>query len=594
VTTVDYGMILRDYCYAYFGWAGKGLASMFKGIEKDLESACMNIHPEVYFSLVGLLALVSGLIPLTMFGFITLGILQLPIDLGISPVVLVPVSLGLPLIIIIGSTFLPATVSSNRMSSLQIEIPYASMYISVMVSGGLSPFESFIRMRQMGLLPSMKQEIDRLETIVMSTGADPVTAMEKAAKTMDLKDYKELLLGYASSVRTGGDTLNYLFNQTQNMFRHLAIQVKAKGETAAMLMEAYTIIGILGVLGIFLVFVVGMALPTAGASISPEQFFLFSFVVMPLMSGLFLFAGDMTQFNYPVSNWRPYYVFFGMLPFGGVLATQIVLPFFSESFLRVPALMDFIIWVRLSLGFAEGTEAAIGVVFTLIFVALPGWIADYYSAGRDGNLQDGITNFLRDLVEVRKSGMSPEKSISALASRDYKGFSRYLKDISTKINWGYPIRQVYDEFATKVSNWLALVNIYLLLDTIEVGGGTVGSLESLAEFSESSKQLEAEKRAVLMPLVIVPYIGAALLTGTTVMFLGFFGGSNLGISIQQVMLYRVLLTPISIHCFTLGLVTGKIVSGRVSAGFKHAVVLSLVALGGIWLVSNMEMSGGLI
>ena len=594
MTTIDYGMILRDYCYAYFGWAGKGLASMFKGIEKDLESACMHIHSEVYFSMVGLLALVSGLIPLTMFGLITLGVLRLPIDLGISPVVLVPVSFGLPLIIIIGSTILPGTVSSNRMSSLQIEIPYASMYVSVMVSGGLSPFESFLRMKHMNLLPSMKQEIERLETIVMSTGADPVTAMEQAAKTMDLKDYKELLLGYASSVRTGGDTLHYLFNQTQNMFRNLAIQVKAKGETAAMLMEAYTIIGILGVLGIFLVFVVGMSLPTAGASISPEQFFLFSFIVMPLMSGLFLFAGDMTQFNYPVSNWKPYYVFFGLLPFGGLLSTQIVLPFFSESFLRVPALMNFIIWVRVSLGFAEGTEAAIGVVFTLIFVALPGWIADYYSAGRDGNLQDGITNFMRDLVEVRKSGMSPEKSIAALASRDYKGFSRYLKDISTKINWGYPIKQVYEEFASKVNNWIALVNIYLLLDTIEVGGGTVDSIESLAEFSESSKQLEAEKRAVLMPLIIVPYIGAALLTGTTVMFLGFFGGSNLGISIQQVMLYRTLLTPISIHCFTLGLVTGKIVSGRVSAGFKHAVILSLVALGGIWLVSSMEMSGGLI
>ena len=538
--------------------------------------------------------MVSGLIPLTIFGFITLGVLQLPIDLGISPVVLVPVSFGLPLIIILSSTFLPKIVSSNRVSGLQIEIPYASMYVSVMVSGGLSPFESFIRMKQMSLLPSMKQEVDRLETIVMSTGVDPVTAMEQAAKTVDLKDYKELLLGYASSVRTGGDTLHYLYNQTQNMFRHLAIQVKAKGETAAMLMEAYTIIGILGVLGIFLVFVVGMSLPTAGASISPEQFFLFSFIVMPLMSGLFIFAGDMTQFNYPVSNWRPYYVFFGVLPFGGVLATQIVLPFFSESFLIVPALMDFIIWVRVSLGFAEGTEAAIGVVFTLIFVALPGWIADYYTAGRDGNLQDGITSFLRDLVEVRKSGMSPEKSIAALASRNYKGFSRYLKDISTKINWGYPIRQVYEEFATKVNNWLALVNIYLLLDTIEVGGGTVDSIESLAEFSESSKQLEAEKRAVLMPLVLVPYIGAALLTGTTVMFLGFFGGSNLGISIQQVMLYRILLTPISIHCFTLGLVTGKIVSGRVSAGFKHAVILSLVALGGIWLVSSMETSGGLM
>ncbi len=493
--------------------------------------------------------------------------------------------------IILVSTVLPNMKASNRMSALGIEIPYASMYISVMVSGGLSPFESFLRMRKMDLLPSMKDEVSRIETIVMSTGIDPVSAMEQAAKVVDIKDYKELLLGYASSVRTGGDTLHYLFNQTHNMFRNLSINVKGKGETAAMLMEAYTIIGILGVLGIFLVFVVGMSLPTAGVSISATQFFIFSFIVMPALSFFFIFAGDMSQFNYPVSNWKPYYVLFATLPFGALLASQIVLPFFSESFLRVPVLFNMIIWMRQSLNFAEGTEAAIGVTITLIFIAVPGWIADYYTSGRNGSLQDGITQFLRDLVEVRKSGLSPEKSLEALASRDYRGFSKYLKDISTKINWGYPLRQIYDEFASKVTNWIALVNIYLLIDTMEVGGGTEQSIESLAEFSESTKQLEAEKRAVLMPLVIVPYIGAALLTGTTVMFLGFFTGSNLGVSVPQIMLYRTLLTPLAIHSFTLGLVTGKIVSGRVSSGFKHAVILSLVALGGIWAVSNLGVGG---
>jgi archaeal flagellar protein FlaJ len=591
---VDYNMVLRDLCYSNFGWLGRGLSSIFQGMDKDLEIACMKIHPEVYLSQVGLVALIIGFIPMIAFGLISFGILTIPIDLGVSPIMLIPAGLIIPFIIIGIGVVIPNSAASNRLDSLKVEIPYASMYISVMVSGGLSPFEAFVRMRNMDLLPSMKQEVDRIETIVMSTGSDPLTAMEMAAKTMDLKDYKELLLGYASSVRTGGDTLNYLFNQTQNMFRSLAIQVKAKGETAALLMEAYTIIGILGVLGIFLVFVVGMSLPTAGVSISAEQFFLFSFVVMPLLSFLFLMAGDMSQFNYPVSNWAPYYIFFAMLPFAGLLASQIVLPFFSDTYIVVPAMMEFIIWLRTLWGFAEGTEAAIGLTFTLIFTAIPVWIADYYTAGKDGNLQEGISQFLRDLVEVRKSGLSPERSIEALSDREYKGFSRYLKDISTKINWGYPLRQIYAEFSTKIKNWLALVNIYLLLDTIEVGGGSEQSIESLAEFSEASKQLEEEKKAVLMPLVIVPYIGAALLTGTTVMFLGFFGGSNLGVSVPTVMLYKTLLTPLALHSFTLGLVTGKITSGRVSAGFKHAVILSLVSLAGIGLVAVMDMSGGLI
>ena len=88
-------------------------------------------------------------------------------------------------------------------------------------------------------------------------------------------------------------------------------------------MGATVTTGILGVLGIFLVFVVGMSLPTAGVSISPAQFFLFSFVVMPALSFLFIFVGDMSQFNYPVSNWKPYYVLFGMLPVAALLVNRL-------------------------------------------------------------------------------------------------------------------------------------------------------------------------------------------------------------------------------------------------------------------------------
>lgn len=586
--------LFRDYCYAYLGGAGKTLSSLFKRVDADLESACMNVHSEVYFSIISFYALISSILPLTVLFLSLLNIIPLQTLFGLNPLIMIPVSIAIPALVIIFGAIFPQMKASNRTSELKIEIPYASMYISVMVSGGLSPFESFLRMKNTNLLPKMKDEVERIETTVMSTGVDPLTAMEQAARAVDVKDYKELLLGYASSVRTGGDTLHYLFNQTHNMFRNLTINVKAKGETAAVLMEAYTIIGILGVLGIFLVFVVGMSLPTAGVSISPAQFFLFSFVIMPALSFLFLYAGDMVQFNYPITNWKPYYILIATIPLGALLATQTVLPFFSESFVRIPALMNMVIGIREALNFAEGTEAAIGVTITLTFIAIPGWIADYYTAGRDGTLQEGITQFLRDLVEVRKSGLSPEKSLEALSTRDYRGFSRYLRDISTKINWGYPLRQIYDEFASKVKNWLALVNIYLLIDTMEVGGGTEQSIETLAEFSESTQQLEAEKKAALMPLVIVPYIGAALLTGTTVMFLGFFTGSNLGVSVQTEMLYRTLLTPLAIHSFTLGLVTGKIVSGRVSSGFKHAALLNLVALGGIWAVSNLNLGGGLI
>jgi flagellar protein FlaJ len=468
------------------------------------------------------------------------------------------------------------------------------MYISTMTSGGLSPFESLLRLRNMDLLPNMQNEVSRIETIVMSQGMDPITAMEQAAKVVNMNDYKELLLGYASSVRTGGDTLHYLFNQTDSMFHNLSTKIKGLGENMGMLMEAYTIVGILGVLGLFLVFVVGMAMPTMGIGISPAQFFLFSFIVLPMLSVIFIYFADASQISYPVSNWKTYIVFLACLPLGLIFASQSILPFFNRSFLLFPPVQQLLFTLRDMLNLAEGTEAALGLTLTLMIVSLPGIVADSYFVGREGNILNGINQFLRDLVETRKSGLAPERCIHALANRDYSGFSKHLKTVSMKLNWGIPLREIYTDFRSKVTNWLALVNIYLLIDTIEVGGGTEESLETLARFAESTKQLEDEKKAVMMPLTIVPYIGSALLTGTTVMFLQFFTNmSGLGISVASVELYKTLLTPLSLHSFLLGIVTGKIVSGRVSAGFKHALLLTLVALGGIWMVSNVSLGGGM-
>lgn len=572
---------LRDFCYANFGWIGQRFAILFPKIERDLDAAYMKIHPEVYFSIFGFIILLT--IPLSLTLSVLFWLLELPL--------FIPFTAMIPIIGIVLSLIIPKLLASNRISGLKVEIPYASMYISVMTSGGISPYESLLRMHRMDLLPNMQKEVSRIKTIVTSTGVDPISAMEQAAKVVTMSEYKELLLGYASTVRTGGDTMHYLFNQTKSMFRRLSTRIKSMGEIIGTLMEAYIIIGVLGVLGLFLIFVIGFALPAARMNISSEQFFFFSFIGLPAISIGFIYLSDAVQISYPISNWKPYLYFAAALPLGFLLGSQMFLSFFTDSVLFFPPLQNLVISIRGLLNLAEGTEAALGLTITLIIVALPPLIADYRYTREDKSLQQGITNFLRDLVETRKSGLTPERCIESLSKRDYKGFSKHLRKISAKISWGYPIRRIYDDFREKVKNWLSLVNVYLLIDTIEVGGGTEESLETLAEFSESSKALEEEKRATLMPLTFVPYIGGALLTGSVVMFLNFLTGfSKWGVSASFVLLYRSLLPPLVLHSFILGLVTGKIGSGRVSAGFKHAIIMVLVAILGIWVVSNLNLS----
>ena len=577
--------MLEDFCYAHFNGFGRGLMKLFKGIETDMEAANMKLHPEVYLSMIGFVTYmvtnVSAILLLLLFLNVIPFLLPLPFMLLI--LVMPPV-----FTLLIGGV-VPKVFASNKVSGLKNEIPYASMYLSVMTSGGLTPYASLLRLRETDLLPKLKNEIERIERIILSTGMDPVSAMAKAAKTLGLKEYKELLLGYASTMRTGGDVLHYLYSQTESMFKRMAIRIKAMGDHMAMLMEGYTIIAILGTLGIYMIFIVSLSFPQFQA-MPPETFFFFSFALLPGISIAFLYFADTMQINYPISQWKAYTALAVSVPAGLFVVTQMVLPYFNLTFFTLPFIPEIPVILRSMLTLEGGTEPALGLALSLITLSLPMTIFDYRYSETEKGVLDGVTNFLRDLVENRKTGLSPEKSIQLLAERDYGKFSRYIKLMSAEISWGIPLKQIFEDFKSRVKNWLCLVNLYLLIDTIEVGGGTEESLESLAEFAEETRELETERKASLAPLFLVPYMGAGILTVTTLMLLQLFTNMSAigGAQIATVELTKMLVTPLILHSFILGIVTGKIVSGRVSAGFKHAIILIIVSVAGIYMATRMR------
>ncbi len=277
------------------------------------------------------------------------------------------------------------------------------------------------------------------------------------------------------------------------------------------------------------------------------------------------------------------------MPAGLFVVSQMVLPYFNLNFITLPFISEIPTILRSILTLEEGTEPALGLALSLIILSLPMTIFDNHYSETEKGILDGVTNFLRDLVENRKTGLSPEKSIQLLADRDYGKFSKYIKFMSAEISWGIPLKQVFEDFKSRVKNWLCLVNLYLLIDTIEVGGGTEESLESLAEFAEETRELETERKSSLAPLFLVPYMGAAILTITTLMLLQLFTSMATigGQQIATVELAKMLVTPLILHSFILGIVTGKIVNGRVSAGFKHAMILVIVSVAGIYVATHM-------
>jgi flagellar protein FlaJ len=230
-------------------------------------------------------------------------------------------------------------------------------------------------------------------------------------------------------------------------------------------------------------------------------------------------------------------------------------------------------------------DLPIAVSITLVISAVPPAIVHQKIAGRKSSMEKGISNFLRDLTETRKTGLSPEACIANLSGRDYGAFSKELKKMSSDIGWGIPMRNVIMDFVKKTRSWMSQIVMFLLLEAIDVGGGTISMIESLARFNNMTQEVEKEKQMSVRPYMIMPYFAAILLVATTLMTL-IFTTQTMGMSettaasSSSSVDFLTLIFTVSVitHCYLIGLVAGKISEESLAAGFKHSALLVVIAI----------------
>jgi flagellar protein FlaJ len=130
---------------------------------------------------------------------------------------------------------------------------------------------------------------------------------------------------------------------------------------------------------------------------------------------------------------------------------------------------------------------------------------------------------------------------------------------------------------------MAQIVMFLLVETIDVGGGTIAMIESLARFNNLTQDVEKEKKMAVRPYILMPYFAAILLVATTTMMIGFTSGT-LGVaeaSGQKKDLSSLVMTFTTsciFHSYLIGIVAGKISEESVAAGFKHAAILVIIAV----------------
>jgi flagellar protein FlaJ len=541
------------------------LKNIFPNLKNTLEKGRVKIYHETYISLMFFITFLT--IPVSIVaGIAALTFSFLPI------LILVP----LPLFVMLGFLVVPMNSASDRSSGLEREIPFAAAYISVMSSGGIAPYNSFKRLTDVDLMPTMRKEARDIVKDVEIFGVDPLSALEIAAKRTPLDIFKEFLSGYASTVIIGGDIGHYLERKAEDIFKARALRVKAAAERLGMLLETFIIVMVMMSLCFYILFAVnniqtGTATTTAAPDISQfSGILLYTYIFTPMLSCLFVYLAHSMQPKTPVNDMRPYKVF-------GISCVFAVLTFMLLT--NFMGAVELPIFTQLQ---AMGLDLSIALAVALMISTAPAAIVYIRLTKKRTSMEQGVANFLRDLTEVRKTGLSPEKCIESLSQRDYGTFTKELRKISSEISWGIPIKKVMHDFLYRTRSWMVQIVMFLLVETIDVGGGTIEMIDSLARFNNMTQEVEKEKKMSTRPYVMMPYLASILLVATTIMMMGLTTG--LGVPgmdtapTDNTLMQTVFMTAVIFNSYLIGIVAGKISEESIGAGFKHATILVLISI----------------
>jgi flagellar protein FlaJ len=547
---------LEAWSFRVFGRIAPFFLKHVVEFKNYLERAKIKIYPETYVSLMLFLSVLT--IPVTILSIVVLYVY------GFIPVVfLVP----LPVYIMIGFFLIPLSRAGERAANLEREMPFAAAYISVMASGGIAPYTSFKRLAEVELMPAMRSEAREIIKDVEIFGIDPLTAIETAAKRNPLDIFKDFLAGYASTVIIGGDIGHFLERKAEDIFKTRAMRVKAAAERLGMLLETFIIVMVLMSLCFYILFSVE-SIYSVGISMY-SGIILYTYLFTPMLSLMFIYLAHSMQPKTPVVDMRPYKVF-GICSLVGIIVLLLLTNFFGYMQLPFFSQLQTLI------------DLPVAIAIALFVATAPAAVVHQKVSSKKASMEQGINSFLRDLTEVRKTGLSPEKCIESLANRDYGEFSKELRKISSEISWGVPVRKVIMDFVRRVKSWMAQLVMFLLVETIDVGGGTIAMIESLARFNNLTQEVEKEKKMAVRPYIMMPYFAAILLVATTTMMIGFTSGTlgvaETGQTKDLGPMITTFVTSAIFHSYLIGIVAGKISEESVAAGFKHAAILVIIAV----------------
>ncbi len=233
------------------------------------------------------------------------------------------------------------------------------------------------------------------------------------------------------------------------------------------------------------------------------------------------------------------------------------------------------------------------IVFGLIIATFPYLIIDYINSRKIRALELQFPEFLRNLAESVKAGMTLPKAIENAAKTDFGELTPYIKKFHNLLSWGIPLPDAIKVFKkeTKESSHIQR-GLSIIMEAYYFGGNIAEIMASVADSTNQIINIEKDRTSIMSQqttvMYIVQFVFIAILIGLFTVLIplvtteygesgisGFLSRENL----PSVDYFRILFfLTIVIQSVANGVVAGETQEGRLSAGVKHSGIMLIIGL----------------
>lgn len=174
---------------------------------------------------------------------------------------------------------------------------------------------------------------------------------------------------------------------------------------------------------------------------------------------------------------------------------------------NLPAVIGGLIILFAAIIFRDaGTVAAVSL-FAVVIGFIPYFIYKYLRVKEIASMEYQLPNFLRDLVEENKSGMTLLRSFESCSRRDYGRLTREVKKMYNQMTWGVPLEEAIKNFSERVKeSSLIRRSMNIILEAYRSGGDIVSTMESIASDTSIIKEAEKERKSKIGQNIVVMYM----------------------------------------------------------------------------------------